>query len=178
MGKKRMWKEKNCERVDKKSDVPHMDQETFVGGSGTECTQDLRFGPDILTVLHRSQHLRLILQALGVCVASQDLETQVQLLLELSREQRLAASTSPLDFSYLADVDQERGTARIWFDVSTEGKIAETLYLIELVLESCVEAGAWLLEIELADGDAAVLLAGVSASTSRSCSICASLLFF
>lgn len=127
---------------------------------------------EIFVYIQKSQCLRLILQALGACEVTEDLETEVQRFLELSRAERLDANESPLDFSYLVDVDHERSSALIRFEVDTEKKIVETLYLIELVLESCVEAGASMLKIELADGDFALLLSGMCSLLIKPTYIC------
>lgn len=96
----------------------------------------------------------------SVCLRqmSEDLRAEVKQVLSESREKRISASESALDFSYLVDLNCKTRLARTRFEVDRDDKLAETLCLIRLVVESCKEAGALLLEIELKDGQHCLLL--------------------
>ena len=102
--------------------------------------------------------IRLLIQALGASQVTEDLADQVQEVIHESETKRHTATASALDFSYLLAIDRDTGTAAMRFQLDADEQIPETLFLIQLVLEACVEAGASLLEIELADGDRSALL--------------------
>ena len=44
--------------------------------------------------------------------------------MEASREKRLAATATALDFSYLVDIDRETGTARMRFDLDRDEQVS------------------------------------------------------
>ena len=105
-----------------------------------------------------SARIRTVVQAMGASQVTEDLREHVQRAVELSHAQRAATSLSALNFSYLVDVDRESSRASVRFDVDTDDKVPQTLCLIELVIKACEEAGASLLEIELADSGHSLLL--------------------
>lgn len=98
-----------------------------------------------------SRNMRIILQALDAAHRTPELAEDVEYMLEAA-EARKGLSRQALDFSYLVDLDKDTGTAKLRFDLASD-ELAETLAVIRLVLDSCVEAGAELLAVELVDGD-------------------------
>jgi len=55
---------------------------------------------------------------------TEDLAAEVQRVVEASREKRLAATSTALDFSYLVDIDRETGTARMRFDLDRDEQVS------------------------------------------------------
>ena len=95
---------------------------------------------------------------------TEDLKTSVQQVLRLSHEKHLLAVISALDFSYLISIDRKTGLARMRFTLDRDDKIPQMLCLIRLIVDSCKEAGAKLLEVELEDGSHSVLLSVLPSS--------------
>ncbi|KAJ1482121.1 hypothetical protein T484DRAFT_1805081 [Baffinella frigidus] len=105
------------------------------------------------------RRVHVVLQALGAAARSPDLEAEVARVNEAAK--RSALTQQALDFSYLVDLDESEQTATLRFDLSTDDKVPETLAVIRLVLEACVEAGASLLSIQLVDGSHAAVIVHV-----------------
>eukprot|EP00286_Rhodomonas_abbreviata_P026477 CAMPEP_0181308370 /NCGR_PEP_ID=MMETSP1101-20121128/11426_1 /TAXON_ID=46948 /ORGANISM="Rhodomonas abbreviata, Strain Caron Lab Isolate" /LENGTH=795 /DNA_ID=CAMNT_0023414747 /DNA_START=269 /DNA_END=2657 /DNA_ORIENTATION=- len=98
-----------------------------------------------------SRRMRIIMQALEAAHRTPELVEEVDAVIT-EAENRKNLGKQVLDFSYLVDLDKETGTAKLRFDLASDD-MPETLAVIRLVLDSCVEAGAELLAVELVDGD-------------------------
>ena len=96
------------------------------------------------------RRVQVVLQALGAAAPTPELEDEVARVAAAAQESSMARQA--LDFSYLIDLDEATQTAALRFDLSTDDKVPETLAVIRLVLEACVEAGAALLSVQLVDG--------------------------
>ncbi|EKX46693.1 hypothetical protein GUITHDRAFT_162902 [Guillardia theta CCMP2712] len=114
----------------------------------------LSFVGDPERVSHR---LRLLIQALDAAAVSPDLEDEVNEVVKASLSEDVASQA--LQFSYLVDIDKETSTAKMRFELKENDEVPRVLATIRLVLESCMEAGATLLSIELLDRDKSAVLA-------------------
>eukprot|EP00960_Hanusia_phi_P019995 590609-Hanusia_phi.AAC.2 len=104
-----------------------------------------------------SHRLRLLIQALDAAAVTPDLEDEVNEVLNASL--RADVASQALQFSYLVDIDRETSTAKMRFELQENDEVPRVLATIRLVLESCMEAGATLLSIELLDRDKSAVVA-------------------